>query len=41
MSDKFTIVICHTISSLEVNEGKEEGESPLAGTTERQKARSE
>ena len=27
-SDNFAIVICHTISSLEVNEGKGEGESP-------------
>ena len=27
MIDKFTVVICHTISSLEINEGKREGES--------------
>ena len=41
MSDKFAIVICHTISSFEINEEKGEGESPSAGTTEPQKARSE
>ena len=28
MIDKFAIVICHAISSLEINEGKGEGESP-------------
>ena len=28
MIDKLAIVICHTISSLEVNEGKGVGESP-------------
>ena len=41
MSDKFAIVICHTINSLEINEGKGEGESPPAGATEPQNPRSE
>ena len=30
MIDKFAIVICHTISILEINEGKGKGESPPA-----------
>ena len=43
MSDKFAMVICHsnkphTISSSELNEGKAEGESCPAGTTEPQKS---
>ena len=41
MTDKFDKVICHTISSLEINEGKGESESPPAGTTEPQEAWSE
>ena len=39
MTDKFAIVIGHTISSLEINEGKGGEQITPAGTTVPQKAR--
>ena len=41
MSDKFAIVICHTISSFEINEEELEGKSPPVSTMEPQKAQCE